>query len=51
MELHKYLNSLFAIGLAEDARKMDSPAESCLSIVELDEVIMTSTTPVFVMDC
>jgi len=50
MELHKYLNSLFAIGLAEDA-KVDSPAESCLSIVELDEVIMSSTTPVFVMDC
>ncbi|XP_077049974.1 uncharacterized protein zbbx isoform X2 [Siphateles boraxobius] len=38
MELHKYLNSLFSVGLAEDARKVDSPAESCLSIVELDEM-------------
>ncbi|KAK7160571.1 hypothetical protein R3I93_008273 [Phoxinus phoxinus] len=38
MELHKYLNFLFAIGLAEDARKVDSAAESCLSIVELDEM-------------
>lgn len=51
MELHKYFNSLFTIGLAEDAGKVDSPAESCLSILELDEVIMNPTTPVFVMDC
>ncbi|KAG1971528.1 hypothetical protein F2P79_000019 [Pimephales promelas] len=43
MELHKYLNSLFAIGLAEDA-KVDSPAESCLSIVELDEMDGDSET-------
>ncbi|XDV29202.1 hypothetical protein PO909_032348 [Leuciscus waleckii] len=44
MELHKYLNSLFAIGLAEDARKMDCPAESCLSIVELDEMDVDAVT-------
>ncbi|XP_056100455.1 uncharacterized protein zbbx [Rhinichthys klamathensis goyatoka] len=44
IELHKYLNSLFAIGLAEDARKVDSPAESCLSIVELDEMDGDSVT-------
>ncbi|XP_067275708.1 zinc finger B-box domain-containing protein 1 isoform X2 [Pseudorasbora parva] len=43
-ELHKYLNSLFASGLAEDAGKVDSPAESCLSIVELDEMVGDAET-------
>ncbi|XP_051725791.1 uncharacterized protein zbbx isoform X1 [Ctenopharyngodon idella] len=44
MELHKYFNSLFTIGLAEDAGKVDSPAESCLSILELDEMVGDAET-------
>ncbi|XP_016403013.1 uncharacterized protein LOC107736004 [Sinocyclocheilus rhinocerous] len=44
MELHKYFTSLFMIALAEDAGKADSPAESCLSIVELDEKMAGDAT-------
>ncbi|XP_055030335.2 uncharacterized protein zbbx isoform X2 [Misgurnus anguillicaudatus] len=38
MELRKYFASLFKITPAEDAGKINCPAESCLSIVELDEM-------------
>lgn len=51
MELHKYFTSLFTIAPAEDAGKVDSPAESCLRVVELDEVILNPSTLVSVMDC
>ncbi|XP_043120258.1 LOW QUALITY PROTEIN: zinc finger B-box domain-containing protein 1-like [Puntigrus tetrazona] len=43
MELHKYFASLFSIAPAEDAGKADSPAESCLSIAELDEMVEDPT--------
>ncbi|XP_051512785.1 zinc finger B-box domain-containing protein 1-like [Myxocyprinus asiaticus] len=39
MELRKYFTSLFTIAPAEDAGRVDSPAESYLSIVELDEMV------------
>lgn len=51
MELHKYFTSLFTTAPAEDAGKADSPAESYLSIVELDEVVLNPTTLVSLMDC
>lgn len=41
MELRKYFASLFAIAPAEDAGKPNGPAESRLSIVDLDEVIVS----------
>ncbi|XP_059421323.1 uncharacterized protein zbbx isoform X2 [Carassius carassius] len=44
MELHKYITSLFTIPPAEDAGKADSPAESCLSIIELDEKMVGDAT-------
>uniref|UniRef100_A0A9J7XVS4 Zinc finger, B-box domain containing n=1 Tax=Cyprinus carpio carpio TaxID=630221 RepID=A0A9J7XVS4_CYPCA len=44
MELHKYFTSLFTIAPAEDAGKADSPAESCLSIIELDEKMVGDAT-------
>ncbi|XP_048024075.1 serine/arginine repetitive matrix protein 2 isoform X1 [Megalobrama amblycephala] len=44
MELHKYFNSLFTIGLTEDDGKVDSPAESRLSILELDEMVGDAET-------
>ncbi|XP_016148196.1 zinc finger B-box domain-containing protein 1-like [Sinocyclocheilus grahami] len=44
MELHKYFTSLFTIAPAEDAGKADSPAESCLSIIELDEKMAGDAT-------
>ncbi|KAI2653351.1 Zinc finger B-box domain-containing protein 1 [Labeo rohita] len=44
MELHKYFTSLFTTAPAEDAGKADSPAESYLSIVELDEVMVGDAT-------
>ncbi|XP_016339153.1 zinc finger B-box domain-containing protein 1-like [Sinocyclocheilus anshuiensis] len=43
MELHTYFTSLFTIAPAEDAGKADSPAESCLSVVELDEMVEDAT--------
>ncbi|XP_058607841.1 uncharacterized protein zbbx isoform X1 [Onychostoma macrolepis] len=43
MELHKYFTSLFMIAPTEDAGKADSPAESCLSVVELDEMVEDAT--------
>ncbi|XP_073671790.1 uncharacterized protein zbbx [Paramisgurnus dabryanus] len=42
MELRKYFASLFAP--AEDDGKMNGPAESCLSIVEIDEMDTDATT-------
>lgn len=41
MELRKYFASLFAIAPAEDAGKPNGPADSRLSIVDLDEVIVS----------
>ncbi|XP_057204702.1 zinc finger B-box domain-containing protein 1 isoform X2 [Triplophysa rosa] len=38
MEFRKYFTSLFAVALAEDAGKPSGPAESCLRIVDLDEM-------------
>ncbi|KAA0715228.1 Zinc finger B-box domain-containing protein 1 [Triplophysa tibetana] len=38
MEFRKYFTSLFAVALAEDAGKASGPAESCLRIVDLDEM-------------
>ncbi|XP_056621572.1 zinc finger B-box domain-containing protein 1 isoform X2 [Triplophysa dalaica] len=38
MELRKYFTSLFAVALAEDAGKASGPVESCLRIVDLDEM-------------
>lgn len=50
MELRKYFASLFAIAPAEDAGKPNGPTESCLSIVDLDEVIVIPSTNVL-LDC
>lgn len=50
MELRKYFTSLFAVALAEDAGKASGPVESCLRIVDLDEVIVNLSLNVG-MDC